>query len=87
MAVAAGAVIRGDVSAPTGPGFQAVLIGGKKNLFGLKSVRHCDFKGGIFRDQAFSPRSLEISVLRTLTLISSESSKPLARASLCPRRP
>lgn len=40
-----------------------------KNSFGLKSYRHCDFKGSIFRDQAFFPCSLEISVLRTLTLI------------------
>lgn len=33
---------------------QAVLIG-EKNPFGRESVRYCDFKGSIFRDQASSP--------------------------------
>lgn len=47
---------------------QAVLIGGKNSLW-QKSYQHCDFQGSIFRDQALFPCSLEISVLRTLTLI------------------
>ena len=68
MTVAARAGVRMDASAHMSPSFQADLIGGK-NPFGLKSVRHCDVKGSIFRDQAFFPCSLEISVLRTLTLI------------------
>lgn len=68
MTLATRAKIHMDVSAHMSPSFQAVLIGGK-NPFGLKSYRHCDFKGSIFRDQALFPCSLEISVLRTLTLI------------------